>query len=58
MKMKTEIKIAWTLWHLLGKWNDNIWERYEKDFIDIIIGKIEKDELRSLNEAPDDIIPF
>ncbi len=58
MKKITKIKIAWTLWHLLGKWNDKIWERYEQDFIDIIIGEIEKDELISLCEAPDDVIPF
>ena len=33
MNREEEIQTAWTLWHLIAKLNDLIWDRYEDDFI-------------------------
>ena len=34
MEDENEIRIAWTLWHLLARLNDLIWDRYENQFIE------------------------
>jgi hypothetical protein len=36
MKDHDEVKIAWVLWHLLFHLNDRIWDRYEKEFLELI----------------------
>lgn len=33
MKQAPEAKIAWVLYHLLDELNDQLWSRYEKEFI-------------------------
>ena len=33
MNKEEEIQVAWTLWHLIAKLNELIWDRYEDDFI-------------------------
>jgi hypothetical protein len=33
MNREEEIQTAWTLWHLIAKLNELIWDRYEDDFI-------------------------
>jgi hypothetical protein len=34
MNNEKEIQIAWTLWHLMAKLNELIWNRYENEFIE------------------------
>jgi len=33
MNKEEETQLAWTLWHLIAKLNELIWDRYEHDFI-------------------------
>jgi hypothetical protein len=33
MNNEEEIKIAWTLWHLMVRLNELIWHQYENEFI-------------------------
>ena len=33
MNKEEEIQVAWTLWHLIAKLNELIWDRYEDDLI-------------------------
>ena len=33
MKDKNEIQLAYTVWTLIAKLNDLIWDHYEEDFI-------------------------
>jgi hypothetical protein len=34
MNNEEEIKTAWTIWHLMARLNELIWNRYEKEFIE------------------------
>jgi len=34
MKGENEIRTAWTIWHLMAKLNDLIWDQYESEFIE------------------------
>jgi DNA polymerase IIIc chi subunit len=34
MKDENEVRIAWTLWNLIAKLNDLLWDRYENEFIE------------------------
>ena len=34
MKDEKEVQLAWTLWNLIEKLNDLLWDRYELDFIE------------------------
>ena len=34
MKDENEIQLAWTIWHLMTRLNELIWERYENEFIE------------------------
>lgn len=33
MTSREELRMAWTMWHLLTQLTDILWERYEKDFL-------------------------
>ena len=34
MDKEEEIKTAWTLWHLMARLNEVIWNQYENEFIE------------------------
>jgi hypothetical protein len=34
MNHEEEIKTAWTLWHLMERLNELIWDQYEEEFIE------------------------
>jgi hypothetical protein len=34
MNIQEEIQTAWTLWHLMARLNQLIWNRYENEFIE------------------------
>ena len=34
MNNEEEIKTAWTIWHLMARLNELIWDRYENEFIE------------------------
>jgi len=34
MNNEQEIKTAWTIWHLMARLNELIWDRYENEFIE------------------------
>lgn len=33
MSKEEEIQLAWTIWHLMARLNELIWNRYENEFI-------------------------
>ena len=35
MKEPQEIRIAWVIWNLLSHLNDRLWDRYEKEFLEL-----------------------
>jgi hypothetical protein len=43
MNHEEEIKTAWTLWHLMTRLNELIWNRYENEFIERYL-KIEEEK--------------
>ncbi|MBW1692021.1 MAG: hypothetical protein JRJ70_14980 [Deltaproteobacteria bacterium] len=34
MNNEEEIRIAWSLWHLMARLSELIWHRYEREFIE------------------------
>jgi len=44
MKDPNEVKIAWVIWSLLFHLNDRLWDRYEKEFLEIINKQDELDQ--------------
>jgi hypothetical protein len=34
MNIQEEIQTAWTIWHLMARLNELIWNRYENEFIE------------------------
>lgn len=34
MNDENEVQIAWTIWHLIARLNELIWDRYENEFIE------------------------
>lgn len=34
MNNEEEIKTAWSIWHLMARLNELIWDRYENEFIE------------------------
>ena len=34
MNNEEEIKTAWTIWHLMARLNELIWNQYENEFIE------------------------
>jgi hypothetical protein len=34
MTDENEIQTAWTIWHLIARLNELIWDRYENEFIE------------------------
>jgi hypothetical protein len=56
MKTDSEVKIAWVLCHLLEEANDQLWNRYEKEFMRLV-AEDEEQEVRAeerLNEMDPD----
>jgi hypothetical protein len=43
MNNEQEIQTAWTIWHLMARLNELIWNRYEKEFIERYL-KLEKEK--------------
>ena len=43
MKNENEIQIAWTIWHLMARLNQLIWDQYENEFIERYI-KLEEEK--------------
>jgi len=53
MNNQEEIKTAWTLWHLMARLNELIWDRYENEFIEQYLRLEEKKYEQSLeNKDP------
>jgi len=46
MKPRTEVKIAWILYTLLEEANDQLWNRYEKEFMRLVAEE-EEQEIRA-----------
>jgi hypothetical protein len=46
MKPDSEAKIAWVLYNLLEEANDQLWNRYEKEFMQFVAEK-EEEEIRA-----------
>ncbi len=42
MDNEEEIQIAWSIWHLMARLNELIWNRYEHEFIERYV-KLEED---------------
>jgi DNA polymerase IIIc chi subunit len=55
MKQASEAKIAWLLYHLLDELNDQLWNRYEKEFIRLATE--EEEEERRAGERLSEIDP-
>lgn len=45
MEKASEAKIAWVLYHLIDELNDQLWNRYEKEFIRLATE--EEEEIRA-----------
>ena len=43
MTDENEIQTAWTIWHLIARLNELIWDRYENEFIEQYL-KIEEEK--------------
>ena len=52
MKDQKEIQTAWEIWNLVERFRDLLWDRYDKDFIDISLQE-EGDSLAHPLEVPD-----
>jgi hypothetical protein len=48
MKEERESQIAWEVWNLLEKLNDLLWNRYEKEFIDLMMAEEQEQYLRTI----------
>jgi hypothetical protein len=44
MNKEEEIQTAWTLWHLMARLNEVIWDRYENEFIERYL-KVEEEKV-------------
>jgi len=57
MKNEEEIHTSWTIWHLMARLGDLLWDQYEKEFVERYI-KIEEErywESQSDKDFPTDI---
>lgn len=50
MKDKNEIQLAYTVWNLIAKLNDLLWDHYEEDFI-----QLQKKEVIYCGNLTDDL---
>lgn len=64
MKDTTEAKCAWVLWELFTDFNNLLWDRYEKEFLEFIlkeeypIKKEQKTKEQLITAEVDDEVPF
>ena len=60
MKDEKEVRLAWTLWNLIAKLNDLLWDRYEHQFIDFLMKEEEQNYWDTLadNQEDDDNHPI
>lgn len=50
MNNENEIQLAWTIWHLMARLNESIWNRYENEFIKQYIKLEEKKDSESQSD--------
>jgi hypothetical protein len=50
MKNEEEIHTAWTIWHLMARFGNLLWDRYEKEFVERYIKLEEEKCLESLSD--------
>jgi hypothetical protein len=59
MKEPQEIRIAWVIWNLLSHLNDRLWDRYEKEFLELTGHPEELEKIECLiADVRDDDLPF
>ena len=59
MKEPQEIRIAWVIWNLISHLNDRLWDRYEKEFLELTGHREELEKIEWLvAQVRDDDLPF
>ena len=59
MKEPQEITIAWVIWNLLSHLNDRLWDRYEKQFLELTGNPEELEKIdRLIADIREDDLPF
>ena len=43
MTPQEEVRMAWTLWHMLSQLTDILWQRYEEEFVRLCVEMDRKD---------------
>ena len=51
MKDQKEIQIALEIWNLINKLSDLLWDRYEKEFLEIYLKEEEDKFLRTIERS-------
>ena len=51
MKDQNEVHIALKIWNLTNKLGDLLWDRYDKEFLDIYLKEEEDKFLRTLQDS-------
>ncbi|RPJ04663.1 MAG: hypothetical protein EHM36_09620 [Deltaproteobacteria bacterium] len=51
MKDQNEIQLALEIWNLTNKLSDLLWDRYEKEFLEIYLKEEEDKFLRTIKHA-------
>lgn len=51
MKDQKEIQIAMEIWNLINKLNDLLWDRYEKEFLEIYLKEEDDKYLRTIQDS-------
>jgi hypothetical protein len=49
MNNEEQIKTAWTIWHLMARLNELIWNQYENEFIERYL-KLEEKNIGRVNQ--------
>lgn len=55
MNNEEEIKTAWTIWHLMARLNELIWNQYENEFIERYLKLEEEKHWESQAEYEDPV---
>jgi hypothetical protein len=59
MKEPQEIRVAWVIWNLLFHLNERLWDRYEKEFLELTENPEELEKIDQLiAEVKDCDLPF
>ncbi len=53
MTPQEELKMAWTLWHLLSQLTDILWQQYEDGFLSLCI-ELDRSDIHQFGREHDD----